>query len=107
MPMISTKMSPSEAKEYSGTVTSGDAPAYSYGTGLCLDTELLKKLGFENPPPVGTEFTLMAKVVVTGARSSQEQDGDRRVTSDMQITDMELGAPKKAGPSAADTLYGS
>lgn len=102
--MVSTKMSPSEAKSYAEPSPS-DAQAYSYGTCLCLDTELLKKLGFENPPPVGAEFTMSAKVVVTSARSTQEQDGDKRVSSDMQITDMELQPAQGEGPSAADVLY--
>lgn len=106
MPMISTKMSPAEAKSYYEP-TAGDAPAYSYGTCLNLDTELLERLGMATPPAVGTEFTLTAKVVVTAARSSQEQDGDKRASSEMQITDMELNeASAEAGPSAASVLYG-
>lgn len=103
--MISTKMSPSESKEYTSP-SPDSAPAYSYGTCLCLDTDILKRLGMDTPPPVGTQFTLTAKVVVTAARSSQEQDGDKRASSEMQITDMELSAPQAEGPGAAAVLYG-
>lgn len=103
--MVSTKMTADAAKNYAQP-SPGDEPAYSYGTCLCLDTELLKKLGFETPPPVGAKFTLTAEVMVTGARSTQEQDGDTRTSSDMQITDMELQPAKSDGPGAADVLYG-
>jgi hypothetical protein len=101
--MISTKMSKEEAKAYMGSPVPGDAPAYSYGTTLCLDDALLKKLGFGEPPPVGTELTLTAKVVVTSTGVNQQQDGDKEARCDMQITDMEL---KGAGPDTANVLYG-
>lgn len=102
--MISTKMSKEEAKEYaSGIPSDGNAPMYSYGTTLCLDDSLLKKLGFPEPPPVGTELTLTAKVVVTSTGVNQQQDGDKEMRCDMQITDMEL---KGGGPDAAAVLYG-
>ena len=71
----------------------GDAPAYPYGLNLCLDNESLAKLGITEPPPVGTEIVLRAKAVVTSCGMRQEQDGDKRVHCDMQITDMEFEAP--------------
>ncbi|MGJ7508688.1 capsid staple protein [Variovorax sp. GT1P44] len=102
--MISTKMSKEEAKEYTSCAPSeGNAPMYSYGTMLCLDDSLLKKLGFPEPPAVGTELTLTAKVVVTSTGVNQQQDGDKEMRCDMQITDMEL---KGGGPDAASVLYG-
>lgn len=104
--MISTKMSAEEAKEYSGAPEPGNMPAYSYGTLLCLDDDLLERLGMTNPPAVGTEFTLTARVLVVGTRASQQQDGDKESSCEMQITEMELG-PVGSKTSAADTLYGS
>lgn len=84
--MISTKMSPEKAKEYaSGPATAGDAPAYSYGTTLCLDNELLQRLGMSEPPPVGTVLTLNAMVVVTSTGVNQQQDGDKEARCDLQI----------------------
>jgi hypothetical protein len=101
--MISTKMSKEEAKEYASPSVS-DAPMYSYGTCLCLDDDLLQKLGFTDPPPVGTEMMLVAKVVVTSSSSSQRQNGEKEARSDLQITDMELKAG--GGKDAASRLYG-
>lgn len=97
--MISTKMSPEKAAEYSGATPSAeDAPAYSYGTCLCLDDELLKRLGMTEPPAVGTVLTLQAKVVVTSTGVTQQQDGDKEGRCELQITDMELtpDAPKSS-----------
>lgn len=101
--MISTKLSKDEAKEYTSPEP-GDAPMYPYGTCLCLDTDLLKRLGMDEPPPVGTELMLTAKVVVTSTGVNQQMDGDKRAHCDMQITDMEL---RGAGPDAASVLYGA
>lgn len=103
--MISTKMSEKEAKEYTeGPTSVGDAPAYSWGTSLCLDTELLKRLGIEVPPEVGKEFTLHARCVVTGTSQRQQQDGDKTQSLDLQITEMELAAG--SSKTDAEAFYG-
>lgn len=102
--MITTEMSKEQAKSYTEPVA-GDAPRYSYGTCVSLDTELLKRLGFETLPPVGAELTLRAKVTVVGTSSREEQDGDKYQSCDLQITEMELAAP--AGKGSAEVLYGS
>lgn len=101
--MISTKMSPKEAKAYTEGPSVSDAPAYSYGTCLHLDDELLKRLGIDEPPAVGTVLTLQAKVTVTSTGVNQQQDGDKEARCELQITDMEL---KGEGPDAASVLYG-
>jgi len=103
--MISTKMSEAKAKEYTdGPTAAGDAPAYSWGTSLCLDTELLERLGIMVPPEVGKEFMLTARCVVTGTSQRQQQDGDKDQSLDLQITDMEL--TPGAGKSDAEAIYG-
>jgi hypothetical protein len=102
--MISTKMSAEEAKEYvNGPATAKDAPAYSYGTTVCLDDELLSRLGFTTPPAVGTEMLLTAKVTVTSTGVNQQQDGDKESRCELQITEMDL---KAQGKDAATVLYG-
>ncbi len=104
--MISTKMSPEKAKEYTdGPTSAADAPAYSWGTSLCLDTEMLGKLGISTPPEVGTEFMLQARCVVTGTSQRQQQDGDKDQSLDLQLTEMDL-APAGPKKSDADVLYG-
>lgn len=101
--MISTKMSEEEAKEYSSGPEVGNAPAYSYGTVLCLDDDLLTKLGITTPPTVGTTMMLNARVVVTSTSVNQQQDGDKEARVELQITDMELSAPRKTD---ASVFYG-
>lgn len=101
--MISTQMSAEEAKEYSGTPEPGDMPKYSYGTMLCLDDELIERLGIKAPPTVGTEFTLTARCVVVGTSQRQQQSGDSESSLDLQITEMDLKAPTKGD---ADVFYG-
>lgn len=98
--MISMKLSKKEAGEYNGTVSPspGDGPAYPYGLCIYLDTDSLKKLGYTEPPAVGSELTLHAKVVVTSTGVDQQQDGDKRSRCDLQITEMELASP---APDAA------
>lgn len=100
--MINMKMSKEQAKEYSGaTVAGGNEPAYPYGLELCLDDEGLKKLGYTEPPAVGTQLTLTAKIVVTSTGVNQQQDGDKEARCSLQITDMELSD----GKTGAQKLY--
>lgn len=97
--MISMKLSKEEAGKMSGAVEikPGDGPAYPYGLCLYLDDETLKKLGFGDPPAVGSELMLVAKVTVTSTGVNQQQDGDKEARCDLQITDMELaGASRPA-----------
>lgn len=99
MNLTNMAMSADEAKEYGGPcVVAGDAPEgplYPYGLSLCLNDESLAKLGIDTLPAVGTELLIMAKVRVTGTRSSERQGGEKSNDVDLQITDMALSAPVK------------
>lgn len=98
--MISMKLTKDEAAEYIGAAPSPeDAPAYPYGLCLYLDDETLKKLGYTDPPAVGTELMISAKVVVTSTGVSQQQDGDKEARAEMQITDMELSSAVRPAAS--------
>jgi hypothetical protein len=102
--MVNMKMTAEEAKEYTGApISAGDAPAYPYGLCICLNDDSLKKLGFDDPPPVGTQMRVTAMVTVTSTGVNQQQDGDKEARCELQITDMELtgGAPD------ATKLYGN
>lgn len=102
--MVNMKMTAEEAKEYtSAPVSVGDAPAYPYGLTVCLNDDSLKKLGYDNPPPVGVQLRLTAMVTVTSTGVNQQQDGDKEARCDLQITDMELTKP---APDAA-AMYGN
>lgn len=89
--MINMKLSKKEAQAEVAP-SPGDGPAYPYGLSLCLDTETLEKLGYSEPPAVGSKLTVTALVTVTSTGVNQQQDGDKRQHCDLQITDMELGA---------------
>ena len=92
--MIDMKLSAAESQAATSIESKpGDGPAYPWGLTLHLDTETLKKLGFESPPAVGGEMTLQAKVVVTSVGMNQQQDGDKEQRAELQITAMELALP--------------
>jgi hypothetical protein len=101
MPLTNMQMSAEEAKEYTQPMTAGDAPKYPYGLCLCLNDDALKKLGINEPLPVGTEVIITAKAKVTSAGAREELDGDKHTNMDLQITDMELSTgAKQADPKA-------
>lgn len=99
MNLTNMAMTAEEAAEYGGPVAvAGDAPEgpkYPYGLTLCLNDDCLAKLGITELPKVGTELLIMAKVRITGVRSSERQGGDKEDDVDLQITDMALSAPVK------------
>lgn len=85
--LVSMKMTKSERQEKSEPAEI-DRPIYPYGLEVRLDTDALEKLGLEDElPEVGGEMTLLAKVKVTGASSSDSEYGKNRSVS-LQITDM-------------------
>lgn len=105
--MVSLKMSAKEQKEYSsGAVCApgGDAPLYSYGTELCLNDELLAKLGVTELPKVGTKFAVIgiAEVIDTSARENKK--GYEQSLS-LQMTDMQLNVAEKSNDERAKKLY--
>lgn len=96
--MVNMKLSRDESnKAVAIDAKPGDGPAYPWGLTLHLDTDTLKKLGYDAPPAVGSELTLSAKVTVTSVGVNQQQDGDKEQRAELQITDMELAG---AGPDA-------
>lgn len=103
--MISMKLSPAEAKGETMLAEADEAPQYPYGLSICLDDETLDKLGITELPPVGTAFTLTARVEVCSTSQYQNQDGADASMS-LQITDMELAGEGSAQKSIADRLYG-
>lgn len=83
----------------------GDKPRYPYGLTLHLDRESLEKLSIEQMPPVGSQMTLKAIVSVTEVSVSERSEGEPERRMNLQITEMELGAPgEKKDPS--EELYG-
>lgn len=105
--MISMKTMPKPATALVEAAPGVDqAPEYPWGLRLCLDTETLQKLGFSEPPAVGTKLKLEAMVEVVSTSAHQEQGGDKRSSCDMQITEMELAAGEREDADPARVMYG-
>lgn len=103
--LISMENTAQEAQEQ--VSPTADAPKYPWGLSLCLNSEVLEKLGVTTLPEVGSEVRLLAKAVVTGASQDATESGTRN-TVDLQITDMQCeGMQSDLMASAAKVLYGS
>lgn len=109
--MISMKLTPAEAKsETMIGEAEEDQPKYPYGLTLCLDDDVLAKLGITDLPDVGAVLYLDAKVTVCSKSQYENQDGADSSLS-LQITDMELSTTDDDAPRTtsdiANRLYGS
>ena len=108
MNMVDTKLSPKAQAEYLGDASyKPTPPEYSYGTRVCLDKDMLEKLGFKEQPAIGTKFTMHAEVEVVGTsqHESNSQGEEISKTVDLQITQMGL-TPGAQDPAAqARSMY--
>jgi hypothetical protein len=106
MNMIDTKISPQAQAEYMDDATKPTPPEYSYGTRVCLDKDMLEKLGFKELPAIGVKFTMHAEVEVVGTsqhESNSQGGGNVSKSMDLQITAMGL---TPAASSDADKVKG-
>lgn len=86
----------------------GGASLYPWGLCITLDEDTLGKLGFSEPPPVGTVLSISAIVKVTAASEYQSigadgAPGEVEASSSWQITAMGMMAGQ--GDAAASQLY--
>jgi hypothetical protein len=89
MALVNMQRSKEEIKEASTPAESSeDAPRYPWGLALSLDDDSLTKLGFTDPPAVGTVLTITARVEVCSSRQYQTLGAESEMSSDWQITDM-------------------
>lgn len=106
--MISMKLTAAEAKAdtYLGTDSAdSDLPKYPYGLSLCLDDEVLAKLGITELPPVGTVMQLTALVEICSVSQYENQEGKDN-SLNLQITDMELANGNSEPKPIANRIYG-
>lgn len=75
---------------------SGEGPRYPYGLCLHLDNETLEKLGLSDLPKIGSKLKLEAVVEVNGISANKSGSGENYKSLSLQITDMAVGAEKKA-----------
>lgn len=105
MKLISTELSPDEAKEETGSPAQvADAPKFSYGTCLHLNDELVEKLGLKGKVQVGQCYKLEGLVEVTRYSENQQQDGENDCSADLQIT--EFGLAPDDSKDKEDAEYG-
>lgn len=110
MNMVDTKLSPKAQAEYMGDATTRPTPPeYSYGTRVCLDKDMLEKLGFKEQPAIGTKFTMHAIVEVVGTSqhesNSQGGGGEISKTVDLQIEQMGLSPAATDEAAQARSMY--
>lgn len=86
MKMISTAYTPEEAKEETYEAEENEAPKYPWGLTLCLNDDMLEKLGIDKME-VGTMVTVMARAKVTGYSERELQDETEKYL-DLQLTDL-------------------
>lgn len=77
----------------------GPELASNYGLRLCLNEDVLEKLGLEMPLPIGATVQITANAVVVAGRA----DGDMK-SMELQIVEMGMDKPRK---TAAGMLYPS
>lgn len=98
MKLVSMKTTPQEAKDEAKEAIGAaeTQPQYPYGLTICLDDEMLKKLGIAGMPAIGTVMALTASVEVCSASQYATVGKDTESSLSLQITDMALdtgGAP--------------
>lgn len=81
--MVTTRLSAKE-REANSPVVSIDSPEYPYGTRICLDNEMLDRLGIDNLPKVGSSFAVSGIGEVISVSEHDGQDGKRR-SIDIQL----------------------
>jgi len=86
-------------------VMEGDSyeqPEYPYGLRICLDSDVLKALGFTELPAVGTKLEMEAMVEVCSASMTESKEYGKKLYMDLQIVEMEL---EKSKEDPAKKLY--
>lgn len=103
---VSLKMTPAEAKaEGYGSPAEIKPPEYPWGTVLTLTDEQVKALWPKGLPSTETKLTLDVSAYVKRV-SVDEQGGEKRVSVDLQLTDIATETDADSDLSAADRLYG-
>lgn len=107
MKLTSMKTTPAEAKEREAEWNNmaPTQPEYPYGLSISLDDAMLKKLGIDGMPAIGTPMMLTAKVEVCSASQYATVGKDTESNLSVQITDMALDTGDAEG-KRAERLYG-
>ncbi len=109
MKLVNMKLPKRSEKELATAAAPSDVdqPRYPWGLSLNLEDESLQKLGIDALPEVGVTLSLTANVTVTSVSARDDQDGGKRRSISLQITDMALETPaKKNDGRSAEILFG-
>jgi hypothetical protein len=106
--LINMENTAQEAAQQTGAIATADnLPKYPWGLELCLNDDVLEKLGVKTLPAVGTEVTIVAKACVSSTRESATEGDGAQQNMSLQITDMQVdGLDADLFGRAADLLYG-
>lgn len=81
--MVTTRLSAKE-REATAPGVAAESPEYPYGTRICLDNEMLERLGIDSLPEVGNSFAVSGIGEVISVSEHDGPDGKRR-SVDIQL----------------------
>lgn len=93
-----------EKKDFS-TPSGPKAPKYPYGLRITLNSEEMKKLGFNDAPDMDQVFELKGSAKVIEVANTEEQGDVASYRVELQIVELELSGSKEE-ESNEQTLYG-
>lgn len=86
--LVDMKLSQKQAKDASTCDEKG--PRYPYGLSINLDSDSMKKLGFDELPAVGTKMIVVGLGTITHAGERRSQDGvDRDMSIQLEMVEIE------------------
>ena len=103
--MVDMKMTPAQKSESMPQAVKMEGPSYPYGLQITLDQDSLAKLGIELPK-VGGKLSFRAVGEVKSCHASENENGDKYASCNVQIMQMEIEKEDEADVKAiADRLY--
>lgn len=108
MTMIDLKITEEEKKESAQKSVISDQEQYPHGLILNVDASNAEKLGVVEPPKVGDEMIVLAKVSVRSVFLDENVDGKKKCSFSLQVKEMGLKAKseEKEEKDAGEMLYG-
>lgn len=94
--MVDLELDNKESEKETVEAQELEKPKYPWGTSMCLEQDVIEKLGFKDLPEVGEEFIITAKVHVTGVGKRETKDEEYK-NINLQMTEMSLEPFKEDG----------
>jgi len=87
MSIVDMKLSDEEKKDMHKPSVLEDGPEYPFGLHLHLNPDVVRKLAISEPPDVGSEMVILAKVKVDNVGLEHGRDDMKKMNIGLQITD--------------------